>query len=293
MAESPRFPEHDLDHALQDLAALIDYPPTPDLTSVVRQRIQQGPGRPSRLLALRAIVPAWQRLAAAVIVALILGGAILLAASPSVRTGVADRLGLRGVQIVVAPSPTAPAVVAASPTATPRPTASHTAIPSATPGLSLGFGKSVTLEQARARVTYPVLVPDVATLRSPDAVYLDETPPGGMVSLVWQASPDLPALPNTDVGLVINEFQGSLDRNLFVKMADPSENHVVTVNGATGYWIAGGPHYVAYRDANGDVQFQPDRLAGNTLLWEQGGLTFRLESQLSESEALQIAASMR
>lgn len=293
MAELPRFPEPDLDRALQDLAALIDYPPTPDLTSAVRQRIQQRPDRSGRLRALQAIVPAWQRLAAAVIVALILGGAMLLAVSPAVRTGVADRLGLRGVQIVVSPSPTASAFVAPSPTATLRPAPSPTAIPSATPDLSLGFGEPVTLEQARARVDFPVLVPSVSTFRSPDAVYLDTAPPGGMVSLVWRASSGLAALHNTNVGLVINEFQGSLDQNLFVKMANPSQIHVVTVNGATGYWIAGGPHYVIYRDANGKVQFQEDRLAGNTLLWEQGGLTFRLESQLSEADALNIAASLR
>lgn len=160
------------------------------------------------------------------------------------------------------------------------------------PGRKIVLGKPVTLAQAGARVDFQVLVPGVTDLSSPDAVYFDETPPGGMVSLVWGPRPDLPALPNTDVGVLIDEFHGSLDPNLFVKMAQPSQIHVVTVNGATGYWIDGGPHYLAYRDAEGNFQFKPDRLAGNTLLWEQGGLTFRLESQLSEADALEIAASM-
>ena len=280
MTESSRSPEHDLDRVLRDLAAQIEYPPTPDLTNVVQRRIQQLPRRRGRLLRRGAIVPAWPRLAAAALVALVLGAFILLTASPAARTGVADRLGLRGVQIIVAPSPTTPAFLSASPTVTSR----------STPGLSLGFGQPVTLAQARDRVTYPVLVPSAATLRSPDVVYLDTEPPGGMVSLVWRIGPNLPALPTTDVGLVINEFQGSLDQNLFVKMADPSEIHVVTVNGTTGYWIAGGAHSVVYLDPTGNVRLLPGRLAGNTLLWEQNGQTYRIESQLSESEALKIAA---
>ena len=46
MAESHRSPE--LDRALRDLAAHIDYPPTPNLTSMVRHRIQQLPNRRRR-----------------------------------------------------------------------------------------------------------------------------------------------------------------------------------------------------------------------------------------------------
>lgn len=292
MAKSSRFSEHDLDRGLRDLATQMDYPPTPDLTNVVRRRIQQLPGRRGRLLTRGALVPAWPRLAAATLVVLVLGAFVLLATSPAVRTGVADRLGLRGVQIIVAPSPTTPAALSVSPTVTSRPTSGLTTMPTASPGLSLGFGQPVTLAQARDRVTYPVLVPSAAILGSPDVVYLDTEPPSGMVSLVWRIGPTLPALPNTDVGLVINEFQGSLDQNLFVKMADPSAIHVVTVNGATGYWIAGGAHSVVYLDPTGNVRLLPGRLAGNTLLWEQNGQTYRIESQLTESEALKIAATL-
>lgn len=35
------------------------------------------------------------------------------------------------------------------------------------------------------------------------------------------------------------------------------------------------------------------RLAGNILIWEQGNLTLRLESDLPKGEALRIAESMR
>jgi uncharacterized protein DUF4367 len=34
------------------------------------------------------------------------------------------------------------------------------------------------------------------------------------------------------------------------------------------------------------------RLAGNTLLWERGALTLRLEADINEEEALKIARSV-
>ena len=43
----------------------------------------------------------------------------------------------------------------------------------------------------------------------------------------------------------------------------------------------------------GNPQAETLRLAGNTLLWEQDGVTFRLEAQVSRDDALRIAASFR
>jgi len=48
-----------------------------------------------------------------------------------------------------------------------------------------------------------------------------------------------------------------------------------------------------YRDASGIIQTETLRLAGNTLIWEQDGVTFRLEAQVSREDALRIAASFR
>ena len=45
MTESKHLPESEIDRTLRDLAAHIDYPPTPNLTSIVRHRIQQLPDR--------------------------------------------------------------------------------------------------------------------------------------------------------------------------------------------------------------------------------------------------------
>lgn len=59
------------------------------------------------------------------------------------------------------------------------------------------------------------------------------------------------------------------------------------------YWLTGTPHLFWYTDATGAVTMERIRLAGNTLLWSQGGLVFRLESALPRAAALRIAASVR
>jgi hypothetical protein len=68
---------------------------------------------------------------------------------------------------------------------------------------------------------------------------------------------------------------------------------MVAVGGAGGYWIEGAPHVLILRDYAGDDRRHPSRLAGNTLLWERDGVTYRLESALSRDEAIRIAESMR
>jgi hypothetical protein len=60
----------------------------------------------------------------------------------------------------------------------------------------------------------------------------------------------------------------------------------VTVNGESGLWISGGEHVLFGPGA-------PPRLAGNTLLWQRGELTLRLEGKhLTKPAALRLAASI-
>lgn len=55
--------------------------------------------------------------------------------------------------------------------------------------------------------------------------------------------------------------------------------------GTLGLWLTGGRHVVVW---NRGLIEQP-RLAGNVLLWTQGGRTFRLEGDLNEQRMLQLA----
>jgi len=65
------------------------------------------------------------------------------------------------------------------------------------------------------------------------------------------------------------------------------------VNGGPGFWISGRPHSHAYVDARGVVREDTLRLAGDTLLWQRGAVTMRLEGAGSKAEALKIARSVR
>jgi Domain of unknown function (DUF4367) len=273
--------ELDLERALADLAAALEFPPTPDLAAAVTARLGEAPAAapapPSPAARARrwlAGLAGWRRLAAAGLAVVLLAAAVLVA-SPGTREAVARRLGLRGIGVELGGPP--------PPTVT------------TTPGgrLELGLGDRVTLEEARRRVDWPVLVP-AAGLGQPDAVYVNEAvPSGGRVDLVYRARPGLPASPFTDVGLLITEFQGQPTPEFLKKVTTMGVVEQVTVGGEPGYWFSGEPHFFTYQDAAGTLREEQTRLAGNTLIWQRGDLTLRLEGELPKEEAIRIAESMR
>jgi hypothetical protein len=274
--------ELDLERALADLAAALEFPPTPDLAAAVTARLGAAPAAapapPSPAARARrwlAGLAGWRRLAAAGLAVVLLAAAVLVA-SPGTREAVARRLGLRGIGVELGGPP--------PPTVT------------TTPGgrLELGLGDRVTLEEARRRVAWPVLVPAAAGLGRPDAVYVNEAvPSGGRVDLVYRARPGLPPSPFTDVGLLVTEFQGQPTPEFLKKVTAMGVVEQVTVGGEPGYWFSGEPHFFTYRDAAGTLREEQTRLAGNTLIWQRGDLTLRLEGELPKEEAIRIAESMR
>jgi hypothetical protein len=125
-------------------------------------------------------------------------------------------------------------------------------------------------------------------------VYWADTPTGGHVSLVYPPREGLPSSQFTHAGLLITEFQGSVDQDSVQKTGFPgTEIRSVTVNGAPGFWISGQAHEIAFLDANGRPFFESVHLAGNTLVWSRGEVTLRLECHCSEAQALRIAEAMR
>jgi hypothetical protein len=158
--------ELDLERALAELAADLEFPPTPDLAGAVATRLDEAPARARRRPAGRWGRWGWRRLAVAGLAAVLLAAAVLVA-SPGTREAVARRLGLRGVGVELGGPP--------PPTVTTRPGQR----------LDLGLGERVTLEEARRRVGFPVLVPGAAGFRQPAAVYVDQAVPAdGRVDLV-------------------------------------------------------------------------------------------------------------
>ena len=232
MAE--RRDDEQLTRALRALGGQLDYPPTPDLATAVRARLAAG--SPMRRTSWRGwfAAPGARRLALALVALVALVGAVL-AFSPGTRDAIAGRLGVRGITIVYAtptPSarpPTLPAIGTGVP-ATPPPDATPTIRPAGTPatptaatptstaslGERLGLGQRLTIEEARARVAFPVLLPTLPALGAADEVYLGEPPVGGQVSLVWLPRPGLPAAPETGVALLLTQFRAGLEPG-FVK----------------------------------------------------------------------------
>jgi len=273
--------ELDLERALSDLGASLEFPPTPDLAAAVTARLGEAPATAPAGQRLRGWLggllrlPGWRRLAVAGMVAAVLAATVLVA-SPGTRQAVARRLGLRGVEVRIGEPP--------PPTASTRPS----------DRLELGLGERVTLEQARRRVAFPVLVPGAGTLKRPSAVFVDQAvPEGGRVDLVYRAQPGLPASRFTDVGLLITQFRGQPTPEFIKKVTGMGLVEEVTVGGEPGYWFSGEPHFFTYRDAGGNLREEQTRLAGNTLIWQRGELTLRLEGEVSREEALRIAESMR
>jgi hypothetical protein len=219
----------------------------------------------------------WRRIAVAALALLVLAAGIVVA-TPGAREAVARRLGILGIEIHQG----GPAPTVTAPTGT-------TAGRGATG--TLGLGRRVSLEQARAGVSFRLLVPSQPGFERPDAVYLSDEVPGGRVDLVYLPRPGLPASPFTNAGLLITEFQATPLVGKFVKAGTRIEE--VVVSGEQGYWLGGEPHEFAYQDRNGVLREETARLAGSTLIWTHGPVTLRLEGQVSKQQALRIAGSMR
>ena len=243
----------ELERELRNVGAEIEYPPTPDLAGAVRERIEAR--RRSRFsLSRRKLALALAILAAGV-------GAAM--ATPQARTAILEWLGLRGVAIERIET---------------APTVTRTAAELD----ELDLGERVTLADARRRAAYAVVVPP-ARLGEPDAIYFDERIPGGQVAFVYRAANDVP--------LIVSEFRARLDEILIHKLAGPgTEIDAVRVEGEPGWWLEGEPHEFGYVDPeSGEVRVETLRLAGNTLLWQHGEFTLRLEGAVSRNEALAIA----
>jgi hypothetical protein len=255
----------DLEQQLADLGRHVEYPPTPPLAAMVRPRLVAPPAGPVRRRK-RTILAA-----AAAILALALG-------VPPVRTAIAHWLGIQGV--VISPVNSLPPIPA------PHPTASPSGV-----GSNLGLGQRGALESARRSAGFQVLIPQEAG--SPDAVYL-RSDLGPVVTLVYAPRAGLPSSGQTGVGLLITEFRGATDPMLMQKFVSAETTITpVTVDGGSGFWLGGAPHQLAYNLPDGSIAPDTLRLAGPTLVFERGDVTIRVEGNLTETQALAIAHSLR
>ena len=249
---------------IQTIAGGFSYPPTPDIAAVVRQQSSR-PTRP--------VIISRQLVWAALAVGLILAG---LLAVPQVRAAVVEFLQLGSVRIFLTePTPTPPPPIknsSAPVTATPQGEVIHTSLEN--------LAGETTLAEAQAQVDFPIRLP--AELGPPDKVYLQELG-GSVVVLVWLDSwqPDRARLSLHYLGA-----------NTFAQKMQPEIIEETAVHGQPALWTTG-PYLLQFLQ-NNEVIYDTRRLIeGHVLIWMEDGITYRLESDLSLNEAVEIAESLR
>ena len=118
--------------------------------------------------------------------------------------------------------------------------------------------------------------------------------PAGAVNLVWAPSAEQPEIADSGIGLLLTAMPGTTDAGGMSKQATGGTTiQLVRVGDHAGYWIEGEPHEVVITDRNGDFVHDSSRLAGNTLIWTDGDVTYRLESALDRDEAIDLASTLR
>jgi hypothetical protein len=172
---------------------------------------------------------------------------------PPVRAAVVDFFRIGGVSVRSDPGPPLPP----TPALTSRPVA------------DLAEAERVT----GLRVRPP------AALGRPDSVLVVEE---RVVSLAWRATAAHPEVR-------MDAFDGRPEPvfEKYLRFRDAVE---VDVGGVPG-WYVGYPHAVVYVDPDGFRRTASARLAGPTLIWVRGPVTYRLEADLPADRLTALAAS--
>jgi len=251
------------------------YPPTPDIAGSVMKRLESG-GRPRARLR-----SAW------VVTGLLVLALVVLFAVPGVRAEIIRFFQVGVVRIFPsAPTSTAGPSIPQSPTtATPIAVIPEAATP--VPGFNephytvtiSGLAGETSLFNARISSPFPIRLPEYPDdLGRPDHVFLQEE--GKMVILVWTdpAEPERARLSLHEIG----------PEGLQVSKYEPRVIQETQVNGVYAVW-AQGPYLVEL--TSGSYVFRRT-VEGNTLIWKEDGITYRLESDLTLEETIRIAESL-
>lgn len=141
----------------------------------------------------------------------------------------------------------------------------------------LDFGERVSRETAERRAGFELL--DVGG--EPDAIFIR---PDGLASVVY-GDPERPRL-------VLSQARGAIYDG-FIKKTGGRGTIIreVTVGGERGLYVSGPEHFVMFLDENGLISDERTYLAGTVLLWNRGELLLRLEGDLTQAEAVELAES--
>lgn len=257
-----------LEALIEEVASEVEFPAAPALAPRVRRRIETGPAPVGTIHLPRTRPPLWRPLAAAAsVVAVVL--ALTLAVSATARRAVADLLGVVGIHI----------------------TFDEEARSGAEGTTRLRLGERVDLRTARRLAGFRVSVPsrDVTSGLGPAVYYDSRVGSTGMVSLVYPA--DAVRLDNLD--FLVTQFAAAVDEAYLKKLATAEGGVAFTeVRGAAAYWV-GHRHLLYYVRGETEPVEEPARVAGRVLLWEDDGITYRVEGAPSLQAARRVALSLR
>ena len=267
--------DDELGAALSGLAPSVAWPDArlapagPDMATRVRARLVAAP--PARRASTWRLRPALVLAIIALLVVAAVAGAVAF--------------GVPGIRLIFGdPGGTPPPAVAS-------PTAPATNGPSAPPaGSSIDLGEQVDPASLGDRVDFPVLFPGDPALGPPDAAYVSER---NEVALVWAPSDDLPPTVESDIGLLIMQFEGSVSPEPIGKIISTGTVvEPVRMSAGSGYWIAGDPHIYFYMTPDGEHVDEDRRWVGDALIWQRGDKTYRIETSLGRDAAIRIAESL-
>ena len=286
-ARLSQLPDDLLEAALREFGRELHVPSADDLPARVTARIADLPAPVTARIAdlpAPAREPWWRRLglpARPARRALILALALIIALAAIAG---AVGLGLPGIRIELGPRSTSSPIGSASASASATPTFAPSG---GSPGAASGLGTPTSPTEAATTLGRPLPVVS-APYGPPDATYVDPTG-RHVVNLVWGPGPGRPE-PTTDgVSLLLTVVPADIKVDLMKKIADGARIEDASVSGKIAYWISGA-HELYLLGPNGEVI--DVRVAGDVLLWSDGGLTYRLESKLGKQRSVELAESI-
>ncbi|HXG76340.1 MAG TPA: hypothetical protein VNJ53_07200 [Gaiellaceae bacterium] len=146
--------------------------------------------------------------------------------------------------------------------------------------LELALGERVSPAAARRRAGFPLRELE----DEPDRAYLG---PRGTIWFLY-GTPERPRL------LLAQTPRLALEPEYVKKLVSGrTDVRAASVRGAGALFLSGAPHVFLLVDERGRVVRESARLARDVLVWEEEGVTYRLEGELGLEEALRLAESLR
>ena len=153
-------------------------------------------------------------------------------------------------------------------------------------GSGWDFGDLVSFADAQAATNNQKWVIKPQILGEPDRVHLRHVDNIVLVTLEYDGRPGLPAATQGGPGAMLVEIGGLFEDQTLHKMV-PEDGTVeeVDLGSVTGHWISGTWHLFAIDDEGQLLLYQ---VAGETLVWEMRGATYRLETRAGKAATVSL-----